>query len=644
MAVTAPGTPTLTLNGGGGNVILDWAPSQADLPPGTVGGITYRVRRNGQVVGTLSVTHYVDIAPPRGGALSYTIEAVEPLGTTATSGAATITIPAIAPPPAIPPFAPGTAPEIRIVGTGSFSGQAAFIGGYTVEEDATPLSLLGGGGGGVGAISFDVMADESLDGSFALRNQTFELYDPEAGVQRGTIDSLSVRDGQLRVQGISSLIPLVARKSAGNYTGTLYGAFIYYFSLGGVTEGIVIAQDAEAVANKLVNLPAWNAEVWGQIRRLASIHQLEISAVAGTYLIRKRGTRTIIPQNVVEESWDFGNGVAANIVAIEYQAKRWGAGERVFPKMDEPITERAILTVDASETLTTNYPVNAYLATLEQPAHVLNIDPALGTAMSAYSVVDKDGQSVHPIDWANMGGSLTVAIGEDGRSVDVTVRGGATNSRAPYRIAGTSDDQQWQYGGLLVRGTGIMFEDREIWSATGADLDQAPADEVVRISEPLIDSDAAAYAALSAAVMERAGYRAQLRVSTTAVNRRGETGIPVYITFDQFDAMFTGTFDQFDAQYTGTFDAFDARMSSQTSSDFANQAFGGVGGARIPYRDAVYRVDSASITPSSYEMTASENTTFDEFDEAWAGATFDDFAAFWGDATFETFEVSPLAH
>lgn len=639
IAPTAPGITSSEAYEGGG-ISFKWSESIDD-----VGVAAYRIRRNGVEIGTTSgnVREFMDLGTGLGTSYTYRVGAIDAAGNL-TWGDTTLIATAPYPTPAVPDnSAPGDTPEVYVRGNGDFAGQSAAISEYTVTEDATPISLADIGGG-VGSIDFTALEDDAFDGSIRLRRQPFELYDPTAGVQAGVIDSINFQDGIAKVAGFPSSYTLVSRKQSLAFSGTLSAAFYYYFALGGITDGIVIdsALSLEAIH---VDLPPWNDEVWRMIRSLATVHGLEVSAVAGTYIIRPLRARELDFTSTADVSFDVGVGEAAAKVTVEYQDREWQASGVLYPDMSQDILTREILSVSAGEVFQTNIPVNAWLATVEQPSHVLSL-PFDTTPSSAYSVVDKDNVPVSPTDWRNSGGNIIAEIGEDGRSIDLTIMASHTQSRAPYRIASVSKDGEFAWGTLYIRGSGIFFTEKELTVATGADTDVAPADSEVRFSNPMIGSTEDAVRALCNVALRRAGFEATISVTSQSVNRRGRLGNVLGPTFDEFASLYpTDTFDSFVADFpTQTFDEFDASMLEGSRADFENQAFGGVAGARTRYRDAMYRVETATISPDEYQWTALADTTFDEFDAEWGGGvTFDQFAAEWGpNATFDDFDAAPL--
>lgn len=533
--------------------------------------------------------------------------------------------------------------EVKILGDGAFAGAAANVSSYSVQEYGTPLSLTDLGAG-VPSISFSVLEDTGFDGSVLLPGQRFELSDPYSGSQHGIIDGGSSNNGyELQVSASGALLPLVSSRSVPAFSGTLGSALISYFAVCGITSGFQLDPDISA---KPVDLPAWEGDVWTQLKKLMAIHQFEIADVAGTIIIRKLRLRNVDIRKYTSLNLDYGRAQASQIVEVYYYNNEWKVDTQVYPPLDSLSPDRSIISVQASEVSTTNYSVDMWVESIDAPEHVLVLEPDVVTSTSVYSVVDKDGVPVSVADWKNGGGDVWFEIGEDGRSIDVSVRGMSTQGRSPYRIASSSADREYQYSALWIAATGMAFRREMVWSATGADLVDAPSDSITTIDDPIVSTRQDAVEVLAAAVRAESGFSQRLEVGASAINRRGETGQQLYPTFGQFDEDYAGwTFGQFDAEYSGwTFEEFTDFRGEEYASDFQSQAMGGIGGARVRHRDNIYRIREGSTSPSGFSWAAEPDLLFGEWDELSGDAplTFGEFDEKWAGKTFEQHARMPL--
>lgn len=536
-----------------------------------------------------------------------------------------------------------SAVEIEVLGDGAFAGSVANVADYTVSESGSPLSLVNLQSG-VGGVSFGVVEQPGVDGSVLLSGQPFELRDPYSGVQRGVIDGATISgEGMMEVQASTALLPLVSERTANAYAGTLAGALTYYFGLCGMASGF---QVDPIIGAKPVNLPSWTANVWAQVKKLEAIHQFEVADVAGAVVVRPLRQRTVEVRKYETTRLHYGRVGASQIVEVHYYNNEMVSNRQVYPKADTDLPDRPIISVGASETLVTNYPVQMWVESIDHPDHITSLPPEWVATSSVYSVVDKDGTVVTPGDWTNGGGEVTFAVGEDRKSIDVTVRGMSTQDRAPYKIASSSDDGEYQFAALYIVASGMAFEDKVIWSHTGADIVDAPSDSVTTIDDPMVSSRAEAATVLANAIMESNGFSQTLEASATAVNRRGETGQIISMSFQEWDAiMGVRTFAQFDTSQgpNKTFGQYDTELASGYIYRFENQALGGIGGARVDHRNNLYRIRTGDTSPFGHSWSAESDLLFSDWDNSHDGKTFAEFDAFWGARTFEQHARTPLS-
>jgi len=137
-----------------------------------------------------------------------------------------------------------------------------------------------------------------------------------------------------------------------------------------------------------------------------------------------------------------------------------------------------------------------------------------------------------------------------------------------------------------------------------------------------------------------------IQVSTTGINRTGDTGSYRYPTVGDFDAAHAGqTLGQVDAQYAGmTLGEFDAAQKASVAGLFVNQAFGNIAGARVADGEMMLRIRTATTTPAGVDYTAEGDTTLGDLDALWAGKTLGEFDAFWAGKTLGEAMLAPLRY
>jgi len=305
----------------------------------------------------------------------------------------------------------------------------------------------------------------------------------------------------------------------------------------------------------------------------------------------------------------------------------------------------SVYQVDANETRVISIPVDVSLASLSQPTMVTSVAQNYSGTTSVYAVAGNDGLPVSPAFWTSRGGSLTVAIGDDGQSIDVTIKSASEEGYAPYQIA-ISAGASNAYSSLRIIGTGLGFTRKTTKVPTGTPASKTPTDIGITIDNPWVDTQNDAQAAGLRAAAKFAAANQSITIGATFINRLTESGSYAYPTFADFDATQSGiAFDAFDTAWVGqTFSQFNTYQYSLVQNDFANQVFGNIGGARIRYGDAMYRIRSATKDANKISgATAESDTTIADFNTVWADKTFADFDTKFVGLKFEDHSLIPLA-
>lgn len=536
--------------------------------------------------------------------------------------------------------------EVEIVGNGQFAGAKANITEYSVTEDSTPVEASDSSGG-TGQITFGAIDDPSMFGSVLLLNDTVKLTDGDRGDTQGTINTLTSNDRVLTVTADSRLGRLVVDKQADPVNDTFANVIAYYLSLGGIVDDIAIDNSLSAIP---VIAQGWEGDLWTKIKELLVTVGAEISLVRGNVVIRPVRERRAMEINNVSESWTVGNIDLAQEVEINYYDSEWKDNALVYPPggWNEDVS---IYTVDAGQTVEVNIPVDVSITNITQPTVQLFVSREHASS-SVYAVAGNDGIPIQPAQWTADGGSLTVAIGEDGKSLDVTIVGASGDSAryAPFRIAVSAGPSDY-YSSLRVVGDGLHYTQSTLTVPTSVDEGSTSRDVGVTVDNIFVkDINQAWDIALDVTGKWSAPQRT-LNITKADINRPGETQQSFdYATFEDFDAYavdegFT-TFGSFDTAWSGqTFEDFDNYWYDLVADQFEFQVFGNANGARIQFRRAMYRIRSVSITPDGVSYMAEADTTFSDFDESadmTPGMTFGDFDASYDGLTFADFALIPL--
>lgn len=531
--------------------------------------------------------------------------------------------------------------ELTVSGNGKFAGHKTNLISYTADEESTPLDPADTSGG-YGQLKFDAIEDPAPDGSALLLNDMVTLVDGSNGSTMGVVSGVDMTDGIVTITADSRLGLLRARAQAQPYSGTLGGAFTYYLALVGLTDGLAV--DA-SIASAPVSFPGWYGEVYLYLKQMCAAFEVEMSLASNNVVLRPVRTRIVQNLRDTARSWSISNGSLAQNIEIYYYSNTQRTSYLAYPPnvyTDSP----AIGPLDSGQLMTLNVELSASLSSVNQPVAVSSVDMLTTGPSSLYTVLDRENNIVDPTWWNDNGGSVTVTLGADTRSLDITVIGANDQDglTAPYRIAQIGDDGQPQ-NTLKITGTGVFFGKELLTIPTGADPARTAQDVGATIDSEFISTRSQAYTAGMKTAGAYAAATQTVDISATVINRRNERGEVTYPTFDFFndDLGSTATFSQFSTTWTGqTFNDFGAYYLAQVIGNFENQAFGNAAGARVLFREAWYRVRKAQVTPSLISYSAERDTLVSDFNTVWSGSTFAQFNTRWSGKTFEDMAVIPL--
>jgi hypothetical protein len=452
----------------------------------------------------------------------------------------------------------------------------------TVSEDSTPL-YAGDSFGGVGAISFTIPEDT---GSKSLLDKTVDLNDGARGVTQGVVKAVAGQNGQVKVEALTRLSALVGDRTALPHVGAVESALLYYFGLCDVTEGIVIDETIGAIE---VTLPGWYDNVWKRVEHLGVAYQFEIATVGTDIVVR--APRLVTADRVRESSFSWsldGSRLAQTVEAWYYPVAE------ITDALVVGVEQSAVSNIDAGEVLEFDIRLDASLSSVEQPVVADTVSYAEASA-SVYSVLDQFDEPVTAAAWTAGGGRVVVEIGEDTRTLRVTVIGPHYPARAPFRLVALGTNAV-EYSTLRVIGTGVSLG-REKYTLPACTDERAT--DIVGAEE---DNE----------FLSSWGH-AHLALLGTA----GRHGSP-------------------SRRIAGS------AWHVLSSSDFDGQAYGNVAGARVFDDYSVFRIRSASITPGSVSYEAEADVTFADVNAVNDGYTIAQWNEMWAGRPISECNSRPL--
>ena len=459
------------------------------------------------------------------------------------------------------------------------------IDNYSVTCDSTPI-LPGDMTGGAGSMSFGIPDDGAIDGKYGKSaslvidggHLTFE-QDSVGGFVRTASGNMT----GVTVAADTRIALLNVQRMADPYSGTLRGAILYYLGLCGVTANIMVET---SLASRVVHYPGWEGNVLDYLKDLCAAQSMELSAVQEKFVFRPIGRRTISLATATAPSWNNDESqLAQNVEIAWYETSAPKAG-LIYPLggWNEDVS---VISVDAGATVEMEFlldpeedeGIGVSVITIEQPTCV-GFVPRNQTDSSVYAVCGKDGLPIPPAQWADAGGSVSVALIPGGFGITVTVVGAAgptIDEYAPFSIAMSSGPSD-TYSSLRLRGTGIFYNRRLLKAETGVTADRASMEDAPTVQSAFINS---------------------LTVANTMLQRRIRAhSQPRHSVSFEVGGVFP------EEVITSTF--FDG--GSVIESPLSNP-FGNLEGSRFEFRGKTYRIRSITATPGKFQISAENDVS-----------------------------------
>jgi hypothetical protein len=484
-----------------------------------------------------------------------------------------------------------------------------------------------------------------------LLNDTVKLTDGDRGNTEGKINAITSNDRVMSITADSRLGRLVIDTRADPVNDTFSNVLYYYLGLGGITTEIAVDTSLSSIP---ILAQGWEGDLWTKIKELLVTVGAEIALVRGTVQVRPVRERRALEINNVSESWSVQNIDLAQQVEIYYYNSEYKTNKMVYPQ-DGWNEDVPVYTVDAGKTLEVNIPVDISLVSLVQPTMFTSMPRYYTGPSSGYTVAGNDGLPIPVAMWTNNGGRLTVEIGEDGKSIDLTVVGATGDAAryAPYRIAVSAGPSDY-YSSLRIQGTGLFYKQESIIVPTGVDEASTSRDVGVTVDNIFVKDIRQAWDVALDVTGKWSAPTRTINISKADINRPGETqqsfDYALFADFDQYaDDESLLTFGDFDAEWPSpdTFGDFDQFWYDKVADTFEFQVFGNAVGARVQFRRAIYRIRSTTIAPDGVSYMAEADTTFEDFDESAGmnpGMDFADFDVLYDGLSFSDFALIPLPY
>lgn len=500
---------------------------------------------------------------------------------------------------------------------------------YRVTESSMPLAG-GDSSGAIGTIDLDIQEPRAIPHPYLLVEKSLDFIDTNRGSTIGTIRTVESNRGSTapwRLTANTRLGEFNIEVQVLPYTGTLEGAFIYYCSLANIDTDIVV--DA-AIASKPVNFPGWNGNLWNHMKMMATAMATDLNLISNYVVLRPvRQFVALTDRDTSGQATLDGKRLAQKQEVIWYDTRYVSSG-LIYP-VDGWNPEVRVLSVNAGQTVETTLETNSSIFSLSQPVAQASVAPNY-SASSVYTVVGDDNIVIQPSQWEAYGGSLTVSISPDTRSIIVKMTGAHDlvqingQPMKTFRIAlsaGTSDST---YSTLRIVGESIEMNQKSLILPTGVEPWRTGQEFAPTVDNPFLNNLDDAYSAAVRGARRYSGKVFSLSTTVTAVNKRGETGAANYPPYSYvqgiWDDLTYGEVKTLNAGFTYA-DRKEALYDSVQNS-FDNQVFGNIVGARKFDRSSSrwYRVRDATTEWGSMNIEADDDLTLGDMQVRFEGMTY----------------------
>lgn len=505
---------------------------------------------------------------------------------------------------------------------------------YRVSESSMPLAG-GDSSGAVGSIEATVAQLPMLPSPMNLE-EPISLIDTARGSTLGTIREVSLSESDAAPYSLTAnnrLGEFNIEAQVLPFTGTLENAFRYYCSIANIDTGIVI--DA-ALASRSVNFPGWSGNLWNHMKMMATAISADLNLISGNVVLRPVRVFEAVRNREVEISSQASGLDLARRQEVIWYATTYVPNGLIYPAggYRSDITP---LSVSAGETqeyvLDSSRDVSSSIFSIQQPTPQLSVAPDY-QATSVYTVIGDDNIVIPPQQWLDYGGRVTVAIGEDTRSLVVTLTGASGLFQANgepmqnFRLALSSDSSSGTYQTLRIVGQHISIQQNSIILPTGVPDFKTGQDFAPTIDNPFLNTLDIAYSAGVRGARRYAGRRLTISGEVSALNRRGQTGTANYPPYSYAQSLWSGrTYGNVPPQTTvprPTYGQIQEQFYASVQDTFDNQIYGNAPGARMwdPDTSRWYRIRNATTEWNSLSIDADDDLTNGDIQGAYASMTY----------------------
>ena len=517
---------------------------------------------------------------------------------------------------------------------------------YRVQESSTPLAG-GDSSGGVGTIDLTWPTDGQ---PYRLLEKPISFIDTSRGSTLGTIRTVdkSSGTGMNHLTANSRLGDFMIEAQVQPFTGTLENAFRYYCSVANIVGNIVVDP---AVASIPVAFPGWSGNLWKNMKDMAIATSCDLNLISNNIVLRPiRLFETQTARDTESSVTSDGTKLAQKQEVIWYKTQHISNG-LVYPPGGWT-RDVKILSVNAGETAEHNIDLQSSVTSITQPVASTGIPPGWNTS-SVYTIVGDDNIEIQPAQWRDYGGSLTVSINPDTRSLTVKMIGASglvQINGQPMKVfraaltAGTSDST---YSTLRIVGDAVHLNEQSLILPTGVAPYRTAQEFAPTIDNTFLNNIEDAYTAGTRGARRYAGRSMTLDSTVVAINKRGVTGDASFPPYSFADTLWAGkNYGQVKTLNAGkTYANVKADLYKLVANNFDNQVFGNIAGARVYDRESArwYRVRDAVTQWGDMSIQGDDDLTHKDIQKEFQGMTYGQVKARVGGKTYFDANLSGLA-
>lgn len=306
------------------------------------------------------------------------------------------------------------------------------------------------------------------------------------------VRDISYTDGLVSLTADAPLSKLNRWHTVAPYIGSLAGYLNQIYKVTGVL--------LQTTISRQMIIPGYEGNVWSKLKEFVAAYGWEISPEGVIQFPRRN---KVNPRNITTESWSVSTQESTEKVKLTWRnILRSGTNTELF-------SPESPLSVDANEILVQDIEISGSLLRVNQPTCLdyVPADTDYSGTVGAYCVAGNDGKPILADRWKAGGGDLRVELTSDPGIIRIILIGSSVEEYAPYRIAATSGTGNY-YNSLHVTGGGMLWDEKEFTTYSGAPRSTDSAETEVEVNNPfIVDYETAVNAALRSARVQGGGLK-----------------------------------------------------------------------------------------------------------------------------------------